>query len=67
MLHKYPWETGTQLLMLFFFFVLMTFLLSIFRTTVFLKLIMIPPLRLESYKSISIDFTCLDKNQFIKE
>lgn len=38
MQHKYPWETDTKVLMLFFFF-----LHSIFRTTVFLQLIMVLP------------------------
>lgn len=36
MLHKYPWETDTKVLMMLFFF-----LHSIFRTTVFLQLIMV--------------------------
>lgn len=38
MLHKYLWETDTKVLMLFFFF-----LHHIFRTTVFLQLIMVSP------------------------
>lgn len=61
MLHKYPWETDTKVLMLFFFF-----LHSLFRTTVFLQLIKVSPTEW-SYKPISIYFPCLNKNQFTKE
>lgn len=67
-LHKYPWgKRHTIARAVFLFSVLMIFLLGVFRTTGFLKLIVIPPPQIGELQSISMYFTCLDKNQFIKE